>query len=180
MPIQRPTRVLLRNIPLQFVSNKVSGGGTKSVDSSLPLVPIIDLLICMVVFLLLSFSASGELVAQKASIAMPSAEHGDVLEPSPTIAIDANVVTLDEERVADTASLAADAKLERIEPLIQRLETMKRNWAILHPSQDWSGALLIQADVSTDYRVIKKLMFSAAQAGYGNVRFAVNRRAASK
>ena len=180
MPIQRPTRVLLRNIPLQFVSNKVSGGAIKPVDSSLPLVPIIDLLICMVVFLLLSFSASGELVAQKPSIAMPSAEHGDVLEPSPTLAIDPSVVTLDEQRVADTPSLAADARLERIEPLVQRLETLKRNWVILHPQQAFPGAILIQADVATDYRVIKKVMFSAAQAGYGNVRFAVNRRAATK
>jgi hypothetical protein len=33
----------------------------------------------------------------------------------------------------------------------------------------------MQADVSIDYRVIKKLMFSAAQAGYANISFAVNR-----
>jgi hypothetical protein len=34
--------------------------------------------------------------------------------------------------------------------------------------------------VSIDYRVIKKLMFSAAQAGYANVSFAVNRNADKK
>jgi biopolymer transport protein ExbD len=180
MPIQRPSRVLLRNIPLQFVSNRVGGAGTKPVDSELPLVPIIDLLICMVVFLLMSFSSTGELVAQKPSIAMPKASNVDVLEPMPTVAVDALVVTLDEVRIADTASLAADAKVERVEGLIQRLETMKRNWTILHPSQPFPGAILLQADVSTDYRVIKKLMFSAAQAGYPNVSFAVNRIAQTK
>jgi biopolymer transport protein ExbD len=177
MPIQRPSRVLLRNIPLKFVSDKSGGGGAKPVDSQLPLVPIIDLMICMVVFLLMSFNASGELVAQKPSIKLPSAANGDVLESGPTLAVDSAVVTLDEQRIADTSTLAADARVERIEPLIQRLETMRRNYAILHPNKDFPGEILVQADESIDYRVIKKLMFSAAQAGYGNVRFAVNRSA---
>ena len=175
MPIRRPSRVLLRNIPLPFVSNRIGGQATKPVDATLPLVPIIDLMICMVVFLLMSFGASGELVAQKASIKMPSAAQGDELDRAPTVAIDPVVITLDDLRVADTATLAADARLERIEDLVQRLETMKRNWAMLHPRGDFPGQLTLQADVSIDYRVIKKVMFSAQQAGYPNVRFAVNR-----
>jgi biopolymer transport protein ExbD len=178
MPVRRPSRVLLRNIPLQSVSNRTGGSSTKPVDSTLPLVPIIDLMICMVVFLLMSFSASGELVAQKPSIVMPKAVHGDALDPAPTVAIDHVVVTLDDTRVADTATLAADARLERIEELVQRLETMKRNWTLLHPRDEFTGQLTLQADASTDYRVLKKVMYSAAQAGYPNVRFAVNHAAA--
>ena len=38
------------------------------------------------------------------------------------------------------------------------------------------GMVILQADQKIDYRVIKKVMFSAAQAGYANVSFAVNRR----
>ena len=175
MPVRRPSRVLLRNIPLHFVSNRTGGSGAKPVDSELPLVPIIDLLICMVVFLLMSFGASGELIAQKPSIAMPKAVSGDELDPAPTVAIDPVVITLDDMRVADTATLAHDARLERIEELVQRLETMKRNWQMLHPRDEFSGELTLQADVSIDYRVIKKVMYSAAQAGYPKIRFAVNR-----
>lgn len=175
MPIRRPSRVLLRNIPLPFVSSKVGGSAAKPVDATLPLVPIIDLMICMVVFLLMSFGASGELIAQKASIQMPRAVQGDELDPAPTVAIDPVVIALDDHRVADTATLAANPRLERIEELVQRLETMKRNWAVMHPQKDFPGALTLQADVSIDYRVIKKVMFSAQQAGYPNVRFAVNR-----
>jgi len=176
MSVHRPGRVLLRNLPLQFVSKRVAGEGAKPVDSNLPLVPIIDLLICMVVFLLMSFSSSGELIAQQASIKMPSAGHAIELEPAPTIAVDAVVVTLDGRRIADTATLAADPRVERIEPLIQSLETTRRNWSLLHPQQEFSGKAILQADVGIDYRVIKKLMASAAQAGYANVSFAVNRR----
>lgn len=175
MPVHRPSRVLLRNIPLRFVSRRAGGHARKPIDSDLPLVPIIDLMICMVVFLLMSFSASGDLLAQRPSIVMPSAAEGKKLEPAPTLVVDPTVVLLAEQRVADTASLAADPKVERIEPLIQALETLKQNWSILHPREEFLGELTLQADVSIDYRVIKKLMYSAAQAGYANIRFAVNR-----
>lgn len=175
MAVRRPSRVLLRNIPLTFVSNRVGGSAAKPVDSTLPLVPIIDLLICMVVFLLMSFSSSGELVAQKASIRMPKAGHVGELDPAPTVAVDPVTVTLDERRIADTATLSESPRVERIEPLIQALETMKRNWSLVHPHEEFAGRLIVQADVSIDYRVIKKLMASAAQAGYANVSFAVNR-----
>jgi biopolymer transport protein ExbD len=92
------------------------------------------------------------------------------------ISINRQVVMLDGRRMADTASLASTAELTRIEQLVQDLETLRRNWTILHPSQPFPGTVIIQADVNTDYRVVKKVMFSTAQAGYANISFAVNAR----
>ena len=175
MAIHLPGKVLLKHVPLDFVAKKTGGHGAKAVDVSIPLVPFIDFLIVLVVFLLMSFSASGELLAQKANLKMPKAANVVDIETSPVVAIDPVVITLDGRRMADTATLAADPKVERIEQLIQDLETMKRNWSILHPQEPFNGNLILQADVSIDYRVIKKIMFSAAQAGYANVSFAVNR-----
>ena len=175
MPIHQPGKVLLKHVPLDFVAKKVTGHGAKAVDVSIPLVPFIDFLIVLVVFLLISFSASGELLAQKANLTMPKAANVADLEPNPVVAIDTITVTLDGRRMADTATLASDPKVERIEPLIQDLETLKRNWSILHPTEPFPGQVVLQADVSIDYRVIKKIMFSTAQAGYSNVSFAVNR-----
>lgn len=175
MPIHQPGKVLLKHVPLEFVAKKVTGHGAKAVDVSIPLVPFIDFLIVLVVFLLISFSASGELLAQKANLTMPKAANVADLEPNPVVAIDTITVTLDGRRMADTATLASDPKVERIEPLIQDLETLKRNWSILHPTEPFPGQVVLQADVSIDYRVIKKIMFSTAQAGYSNVSFAVNR-----
>jgi biopolymer transport protein ExbD len=175
MPINQPGKVLLRGVPLAFVSKKVSGHGRKSTNTDIPLIPFIDFLIVLVVFLLISFSASGELLAQKPNLTMPKASNVVNVELAPVIAVDTIVVTLDGRRMADTATLAADPKVERIEQLIQDLETMKRNWSILHPQEPFPGQVIMQADVSIDFRVIKKLMFSASQAGYANVSFAVNR-----
>jgi biopolymer transport protein ExbD len=161
---------------LRFVSKKVTGHGGKAINADIPLIPFIDFLIVLVVFLLISFSASGELLAQKPNLKMPKAENVVDIEVSPVIAIDPIVVTLDGRRMADTASLAADPKVERMEQMIQDLETLKRNWSILHPQEPFPGQVIVQADVSIDFRVVKKVMFSAAQAGYANVAFAVNRQ----
>ena len=53
MAIAKPGKVLLHKIPLHFVHEKVAGGGKKGVDQSIPLVPFIDFLITLVVFLLM-------------------------------------------------------------------------------------------------------------------------------
>ena len=175
MPIHKPDKVLLHHIPLKFVHNQVAGGGRHGVNSEIPLVPFIDFLITLVVFLLTSFSASGELIAQRPGLVMPGAEHVVDLELAPVIQIDPQVITLDGRRMADTSTLAATAEVDRIERMVQDLETLRRNWSILHPREQFDGTIVMQADRHVDFRVVKKVMFSAAQAGYTNVSFAVNR-----
>jgi biopolymer transport protein ExbD len=179
MPIQTPGRVLLHHIPLKFVHDRVAGGGRKATDVSIALIPFIDFLIVLVVFLLMSFSASGELLAQRPNLVMPQASHTHELEMAPIIAIDPQVVTLDGRRMADTGTLASTPQLDRIEQLVTDLETLRNNWNVLHPHDPFPGAVIMQADRNIDFRVIKKVMFSAAQAGYINVNFAVNQGASS-
>jgi len=176
MAIKRPEPELLRHIPLKFVRERVSGHTRKSVDHQIPLIPFIDFLIVLVIFLLMSFSASGELVAQQPTITMPDAKNTAKIEISPVIAVDERVITLDGTRVADTQTQGQSAQVDRIEPLIQGLETEKRKWETIHPSEPFAGQVIVQADRNIDFRVVKKVMFSAAAAGYGNVSFAVNQR----
>jgi biopolymer transport protein ExbD len=176
MPIHVPGRRLLHHIPLRFVTNRVVGHGRKSVDSEIPLIPFIDFLIVLVVFLLSQFGQQVVAQTQDDLLRLPDGVNTNSLEEAPIISINRQVVMLDGRRMADTASLASTAELTRIEQLVQDLETLRRNWAILHPSQPFPGTVIIQADVNTDYRVVKKVMFSAAQAGYANISFAVNAR----
>ena len=176
MAIKRPEPELLRNIPLKFVRERVSGHARKSVDHQIPLIPFIDFLIVLVIFLLMSFSASGELVAQQPTITMPDAKNTQQIEISPVIAVDERVITLDGTRVADTQTQGQSAQVDRIEPLISGLEAEKRKWETIHPSEPFAGQVIVQADRNIDFRVVKKVMFSAAAAGYGNVSFAFNQR----
>src|SRR5580692_3639627 len=73
-PIAVPGRRLMHQIPLAFVRKKVAGGGARSTNHEVPLIPFIDFLLCIVCFLLASFSASGELPVDK-NVKLPNAEN---------------------------------------------------------------------------------------------------------
>jgi len=46
----------------------------------------------------------------------------------------------------------------------------------LHPTDQFNGIAIIQADKGVEFKALKKVMYSAATAGYNNVNFAVNAR----
>lgn len=175
MPIAKPGRALLRNVGLNFVSQRIHGDGRKTINLELTLVPFIDLLIVLVVFLLISFDASNDLVAQSATFRIPDALNGDVIKQAPVVMIDRGSVTVEGLRVADTASLTAEPGLQPIEPLIAALQTIAHNWSVLHPRDELPSRIVVQADLSVDFRVLRKVTFSAARAGFFDVSFAVNR-----
>lgn len=181
MPVHKPGKVLLHHIPLKFVHDRVAGGGRKSLDQSIPLVPFIDFLITLVVFLLMSFSSTGELVAQKKDIVMPKAmeENTEALEQLPIISVSGkgNYVMFNDKRVADYETLKAEAALEPIDKLVSMLEDTKRTWKQHHPKEPDLTAVVLQSDEDVDVRVIKKVMRSAAMAGVPDISFAVGVKA---
>lgn len=134
--------------------------------------PFIDFLLTLVVFLLSTFEASG---VPGVTLDLPDAHHGADVVFAPTVVIDARAITLEGYRVADTATLRESRAVERTDALVRGLEAQRSSWALLHPGQSFPAAIVIQADRSIDFRVIRHVMFSAAQAGYSNLRFAVNR-----
>src|SRR5690606_996426 len=146
-------------------------------NQEIPLIPFIDFLITLVVFLLMSFSATGELVQQQADITMPTAMNAIDLEEAPVITIDKRIITVAGNRVADTSTLLSPPQLERIEPMIQAREQKKRNCDTIYAgtNKEFPGVVIVQADQDIDYLAVKKVMFSSAQAGYANVSFAVNK-----
>lgn len=151
-----------------------SGGRAKrKVDAQITLVPFIDFLLTVVVFLLMSFSSSGEVTVLPG---LPDAANGADVEQAPVVAIDADQVTIDGRRVADTRALMADGRLERVEPLVRDLEVARDNYGVLHPGETFPGQVVVQASRDVDYRAIRKVLFSVGQAGYGGVQLAVRPR----
>jgi len=167
MAIRTPGARLLRDVPLRFVEGRK--GGRKSVDAPIALIPFIDLLLTVLVFLLMSFSADG----LSAQADLPRASHGEALEIAPVVTVDPHGVLVDGRRVADVRGLAADARLTRIEPLVRDLEIARDNHEILHPGEPFPGRVIVQADRGTDFRVLRKVLFSVGQAGYPGIQLAV-------
>ena len=173
--IHEPGPRLGTAVPLKFV--KRHGQGAKSVYAELNLTSMVDMLTILVVFLLQTFSASGELLVVSKNIVLPEASHFMDLERAPVVGVSKDSVTLDGRPVADAAELNKENTVDwKITDLHDQLVTLKNNFKLLHPTENFNGTVIVQADKGVDFKVVKKVMYSCAVAGYNNVNFAVNQK----
>jgi len=174
--IKPPGPRLKKFIGLKFVAK--GSGGKKSTYAELNLTSMVDMLTILVVFLLQTFSASGELLTVSKNITLPEAMNYRDLEQAPIIAISRDSVTLNGDPKADAAELSKEATVDwKIPQLHDDLVVLKNNFKLLHPNpEDWKGLVIVQADKNIDFKVVKKVMYTCAVAGYNNVNFAVQSR----
>ena len=174
--MRKPGPRLKTYAPLKFVRS--AGHGKKSTYAELNLTSMVDMLTILVVFLLQTFSASGELLTVQKNIVLPEATNFKDLEQAPIVAVSKDSVTLDGRMVADSTVLNQDNTADwKIVELHDTLVTLKNNYKLLHPSDEFKGMVIVQADKNVDFKVVKKVMYSCAVAGYQNVNFAVNQKA---
>ncbi|MBN2358034.1 MAG: biopolymer transporter ExbD [Deltaproteobacteria bacterium] len=176
MPIRRPGRELLHKIPLKFVQKRVTGHGSKGVYASLNLTSMIDFLVIIVVFLLGTFSASGEFLSIQKGLELPDATQTNDLDRAPIIAITKEIITLDGKLISDVQSMLEESSTQgmRIEKVVDELEILRKNWVLVHPNEPFPGSVVLQVDKNVDFKVVKRAMFSAGEAGYTNLNLAVN------
>lgn len=169
--IEAPKPRMLASIPLRFVRKPGQGG--KPISQDLPLVPFVDFLITLVVFLLMSFSTSGELRASD-SITLPAAASRMALEQAPIVTVDQGAILLDGRRLAAMSDVLERGDGSAIGPLVEALRSEARTCRALH--RTCAGLALLAVDRGTDMRALRRVIVSAAAAGYPNVGFVVNRR----
>jgi biopolymer transport protein ExbD len=175
-PISVPGRRLLSHVPLQFVQKKVSGGGHKSVNHEIPLIPFIDFLLCIVLFLLASFSASGELPVDK-NVQLPSAENVEDMTDAPMVAITGTQLLVDGTPAGSTRSIEEANRLQKLDELFNLLKGKRELWKQINPSKPFPGVAVLQVDRRVTALVVKSVFQTAALAGYPNVSFMVKSRA---
>ena len=171
LPGKRPAKRLLRS---RVLGRRAVG--RRSVNADLNVVPMVDVMTMLVIFLLQQFSATGEVLYMQKDIKLPEARHGQAIEAAPTVAISGEHLVLGGRKVADLAALEQDPYLS-IPALEERLRDEKKRWEYVHqndPDRDraWRGEVNVQADVKVPFRVVKRVLYSAAQAGYPNANFA--------
>jgi biopolymer transport protein ExbD len=163
----------------RFEHSKVLGGkmghAKKATNMELNVVPMVDMMTMLVIFLLQQFSATGEVLYMQKDVRLPEARHGQMIEPAPTVAISAEQVVVTGQKVADVADLDRDAGYLNIPALEERLREEKKRWDFIHqsdPSKKWDGLVNIQADQKVPFRIVKRVMYSCGVAGYFNLNFA--------
>ena len=153
------------------------GGPVKRpVASDLLITPLVDMFVILVLFLIANFSATGEILQMSKDIVLPSATHVQELEISPVVTITHEDVLCDGTVIGRIADLTRDDYLN-IQGLEDKLRDMKRKFEDLRSAanlnEEFKGNVNIQADKETKFNIIKRVMFSCASAGYGNINFAV-------
>lgn len=168
--IAMPGRRLMHHVPLKYVKKRVSGGGAKSVNASLNLTSFIDFLVVVVVFLLMSFSASGEMPIDK-NTKLPSAENTVDMVDAPMVAVTGTQIMVDGVSSGSTRAIEEAGRLMKIDELHNVLKSKRELWKQLNPGKSFPGVVVLQVDKRVPALVVKSVFQTAAFAGFPNVSF---------
>jgi biopolymer transport protein ExbD len=158
----------------RFESSRILGGkmsrGRKATNAELNVVPMVDMMTMLVIFLLQQFSATGEVLYMQKDIKLPDAHHGQMIEVAPVVTISANEITVVGKKVADIADLERDSYLN-IPGIEEGLRDEKKKWEFMHQrdqDKQWKGVVNVQADGGVPYRIVRRVLHSCEVAGYSN------------
>src|SRR5512143_3639532 len=143
MPIVTPGK----RPALRFQKSKILGGkisrGRKATNAELNVVPMVDMMTMLVIFLLQQFSATGEVLYMQKDLKLPDARHGQQIEVAPVVAISAAQVVVSGQKVADVVEVEKDPS-QIIAPLVEKLRDEKKRWDFIHQNdrdreKNWKG-----------------------------------------
>ncbi|MDY7232299.1 ExbD/TolR family protein [Hyalangium rubrum] len=151
--------------------------GKKSTFSDLLITPLVDMFIIIVLFLIANFSATGEVLMMTKDIQLPEAVNVKEVEMHPVVLVSNDQVSISGNIVGRVEDLVKDEYLN-IPALEEKLRDMKKQFEDLHAmaggeANAFKGDVNIQAHREVEFKIIKRVMFSCATAGYNNINFAV-------
>ncbi|MBL9018478.1 MAG: biopolymer transporter ExbD [Myxococcales bacterium] len=202
MPVHAAGPRTYKSIKFKHLVRKAgSSAGSRSSNIALNLVPFVDMMTMLVCFLLMVFSASGELLQAQKGLDLPIADSKETLQQAPVIIVTKSEITYQGQLVATVESaLRDDSPTFKIDALYERLDAaskkIKEDVGMGKLPKDLAkacddaknnirpqpgkicpdGLAILQADESTDARLINKIVNTAKAAGFDNLLFAVKNK----
>jgi biopolymer transport protein ExbD len=201
MAIQSAGPRLYRSVKFKYLVRGAGSAATRASNISLNLTPFVDMMTILVTFLLMVFSASGELLQAVKGLQLPTALAHDTLQQAPVIIVTKTEITYQGQLVAtvdsvmrdDTPTFKIDALFERLDAaakkiredvalgrqardLLKSCEDAKQNIRPAPGKICPDGLAILQADESTDGQLINKIVNTAKAAGFDNLLFAVKNK----
>ena len=172
--IHAPGKRLMYHVPLKYVWNKVAGHGARGTNAGLNLVSFIDFLVVTVIFLLMSFSASGEIAVDR-NVKLPKAENVEDVIDAPMVAVNGNQILVDGALAGSTRAVVELGRMQKIDELFNILKNKRELWKSVQPGKPFPGVVILQVDGEVPALVVKSVFQTAAFAGYPNVSFMVGK-----
>lgn len=202
MPVHAAGPRTYKSVKFKHLVKKAgSSSGSRSSNISLNLVPFVDMMTMLVCFLLMVFSASGQLLQAQKGLDLPIADSKETLQLAPVIIVTKSEITYQGQLVATVESaLRDDSPTFKIDALFERLDAaskkIKEDVGMGKLPKDLAkacddaknnirpqpgkicpdGLAILQADESTDARLINKIVNTAKAAGFDNLLFAVKNK----
>lgn len=165
---------------------------SRSAVTGLSLTSMVDMFTILVVFLLMNYSSTGEIIYIPKDVKLPKASQTKELKPAHIVTLTQTDVILDKDTVAKLEDVKAQkdwmvpALRDHLVAALKLDEAKaKENQAIRHslpgaPTPDASKdadnnakKITVQADRDQDFLTIKKIMFTVTEAGAEEINFAV-------
>src|SRR5262249_24113825 len=120
-------------------------------------------------------SATGEVFCSGKNVSLPEAKNVQDIQMAPVVTITSTEVLLSGAPIGGLEALSSEPELD-IPLLEERLRDEKKKLedrqAVAGDPSACDCEVNVQADKSTAFRVLKRVMFSCASAGFGNINFA--------
>lgn len=156
------------------------GHGRKSGDLYINVTAMVDMMMVLVIFLVMNFNASGEMLFLSKDIKMPQAQHGDVVTRVPILAIsNKNQLYFEGVILTDLNNIDPNDPNWRIAELEEKLVEQRQRFEAIgkrefeNPEEDPTTTVNVQADKDTDFKLLKRVLYTCEQAGFGRIRLAV-------
>jgi len=146
-------------------------------STSVNLISMMDILTVLLLFLLKSYVAEGEVMVPVKGVKLPTSSAEQTPRASLVVAIDGDKIRVGGIEVASVAQ-AINSEDPIIEPLSKRLELLRQRPDAIAPSATTTvdpQLVTIQGDRKIEYRVLRKVMYTLGRSGFENVSLAVLR-----
>ena len=163
--------------PIGRLRSSPLSGGKKSGFASLNLTAMVDMFTILVIFLIQLFTA--DQVTLSDSIKVPRSVAGKPLEDPGTVIMmnDKGLLLFDNAPIPEAEM---GTELDIVIPGLSKrlkdrreydLKIKERAGQPQDPTQPYSGYVIIQADVKTDFRQVRRVLASANDAGWAKIKF---------
>lgn len=153
---------------------KKKGQGEVAESTGMMLTSLMDIFIVLVLYLLVNQS-DGVNIEPPYRVVLPDSGVDTMPRPSIMVVLSDQDVKIQGESVVSMAEVKSSHQPE-IEPIRQAIVRIK---AEAEKKKDQAGVateVTIVADRGVPYKVLKKVMLSSSNAGYGKISFAVNQK----
>lgn len=132
----------------------------RDINAPLMLTSLVDAFSILVIYLLMHFSASGEILILSQGMELPKAYNSQELIRQTIVKVEEGRYFVENEEVTE-------------EGLVAKLLQLREEWNRTRPGEEFADKLIVQADRRTPYKALNSVVLAGAQTGYSEIKFAV-------